>query len=391
MVEVTHYFMHAGQEAGLMEYAEKRALAARRHGGTILADFSPVGAGQGAVPDRIVIGKFPSSLAYDAFSQDAVLAALKPLCETAVREMVTYHSPSDPVPEAETPTLIEGKTLVSGGVALPQVGSWDEENLNFQTLYFDKPIFENVENVLDTIVSRSVDPVYDQMRSLYENWEAAQDRRVIFIHTYLLMTGNMRTALKAGEFYDNRWVGELLDRFAVYYFNALEAYETAWFSSPMPWRIAFQAAEKQEIMTFQHLLLGVNAHINFDLFATLLDMLLPEWESLSLEQREERYQDHTHVNTIIEQTMDVVQQEIIARYSPMLDRLQKATGEFDDWMVSWLISHWRDQVWKHAVSYLETADRDERAQIVDAVEYITVQRADAILFKKSPLGMAALL
>ena len=49
----------------------------------------------------------------------------------------------------------------------------------------------------------------------------------------------------------------------------------------------------------QNLLLGINAHINYDLVLTIYDMPAPEWERLTEEQRRRRFQDHCTVNVII--------------------------------------------------------------------------------------------
>ncbi|HTP10506.1 MAG TPA: DUF5995 family protein, partial [Anaerolineae bacterium] len=108
-------------------------------------------------------------------------------------------------------------------------------------------------------------PVLSRMTTLVDQWEAAHDRRAIFLGCYRLMTRNMLDAIEAGRFHDGAWVARLLERFADYYFAALERFEQDESSAPVVWKLAFDATRDEKVMTLQHLLLGVNAHINHDL------------------------------------------------------------------------------------------------------------------------------
>lgn len=65
-------------------------------------------------------------------------------------------------------------------------------------------------------------PTIDRMNCLVRAWEEARDRRAVFLGCYALMTGNMLRAVEAGRFRDPEWTGRLLERFAAYYFTALE-------------------------------------------------------------------------------------------------------------------------------------------------------------------------
>src|SRR5512139_1823070 len=98
-------------------------------------------------------------------------------------------------------------------------------------------------------------PVLIRMTNLVEQWEAAQDRRAIFLGCYRLMTHNMLDAIDAGRFHDGTWVARLLERFADYYFVALERFEQDEASTPPVWKLAFDATRDENVMTLQHLLL----------------------------------------------------------------------------------------------------------------------------------------
>jgi hypothetical protein len=225
------------------------------------------------------------------------------------------------------------------------------------------------------------DPVFLRMNSLVGGWEAAGDRRSIFLSCYSIMTRNMFQLLESGIFRDPAWVNHLLNDFAGYYFRALENYENSNEASPQVWRIAFNAARQPQVMPVQHLILGVNAHINYDLVLTLVDMLEHEWTALSPDKRMDRFHDHCAVNQVIARSIDEVQDTILERYSPALNLIDRTFGRLDEWMISSLITRWREQVWRQAVQCMEAASPDEKTGSIRQVEAASLQKAQWILLK----------
>jgi hypothetical protein len=212
-----------------------------------------------------------------------------------------------------------------------------------------------------------------------QQWEAAHDRRSIFLGCYAMMTGNMLDALDAGRFADDAWVARLLQRFAEYYFDALELYEARKPETPRVWQLAHDAAQHEHVMTVQHLLIGVNAHINYDLVFAVAELLSPEWDTLTAAQRDQRHADYDLVNAIIGETIDRVQDQILEVRSPWLDVIDKLLGPVDEWLISQVISRWRDDVWRQAVHYVETATPAEREALRHAVEAEALRLGRAIL------------
>ncbi len=210
--------------------------------------------------------------------------------------------------------------------------------------------------------------VLARMTALVDQWEAAQDRRAIFLGCYRLMTRNMLDAIEADRFHDAAWVSDLLHCFSDYYFHALDLYEQASQATPQVWKLAHDATRDAEVTTLQHLLLGVNAHINFDLVFALYDQLAPEWDSLSAEQRAQRHADHEMVNRIIGETVDAVQDQVIDRHAPWFKVIDVLLGPTDEWLTSHLISHWREEVWEHTMHYLELTTLEERAALRQHIE-----------------------
>lgn len=233
--------------------------------------------------------------------------------------------------------------------------------------------------------------VEKHMQALVERWELASNQQAVFLRCYWMMTENMLAAIKDGEFFDDDWVNKLLHHFASYYFAAQETYELNPGNAPPVWRIAFDATRNSSASVLHHLILGVNAHITYDLVLTLVDILTPEWAALSENQRQKRYADHSQVNTIIARTIDAVQDTVVEHAIPEMDIVDKILGPVDEWVISHLIAHWRDDVWQAAIRLIETGNADEQALLLQEIETRTMRRADTILGRKSLLALADLL
>jgi len=204
------------------------------------------------------------------------------------------------------------------------------------------------------------------------------------------MTRNTLSAIDLGEFEDAPWVSALLRRFADYYFAALETYERSLPDTPTVWLYAFNPAYLADAHPLQHLILGVNAHINYDLVFALEDLLAPEWLRLPSDRRRLRYRDHCHVNAIIAQTIDSVQDWVVERYTPAVGAVDAWMGRLDEWMISRLITAWRDQVWTSATRLVELPADSERQAFRWELERSSVHRARAILGESGLAGLAKL-
>jgi len=96
--------------------------------------------------------------------------------------------------------------------------------------------------------------------------EAAEQRRRLgyFVALYRDVTARVDAAIEGGEFQDDARMVRLDVAFAQRYLDALKARGTE-AGPPHAWARTFQAAERWRPLILQHLLLGINAHVNLDL------------------------------------------------------------------------------------------------------------------------------
>jgi hypothetical protein len=143
---------------------------------------------------------------------------------------------------------------------------------------------------------RTIERLLARMDGLVAELEAEQDTGRWFLATYTRTTRAVGAALEDGFFEDPAWVEEWDVVFADLYLDALEAYRRAPQEAPRPWRIAFRA--DPALPPEAHVLLGMNAHINYDLPQALLAMIPPEaFDDPRLLDRRRR--DHERIDHVL--------------------------------------------------------------------------------------------
>lgn len=217
-----------------------------------------------------------------------------------------------------------------------------------------------------------------RMDALLAEWKEDGDRRDVFLRCYRMMTANMHTAIGSHHFTDSVWVAQLLHRFADYYFDALTRWNADPTDAPPVWQRAHALARDNDDAVVQMLLLGVNAHINYDLVLTVDELLAGEWCRMLPHERAARHDDYCRVNAIIASTIDAVQDEILSPSLPLAALLDRVMGRLDEYLISRLITSWRDHTWESAIALVDAPDADARTRIIGEVEHRALRMADSI-------------
>lgn len=220
--------------------------------------------------------------------------------------------------------------------------------------------------------------VLNHMRDQVRQWREVSDQRAVFLSCYSMMTANMLAAVDRREFSDNAWTKNFISRFADYYFEALIAYDCQSAATPRVWRVAHDTCRQQNVWPIQTLLLGINAHINYDLVLAVEELLRPEWSELSSARRAERLADYLYVNDIIARTIDEVQDTVLEPEMPSMRLIDIAFGPADEWLLSRLLRRWRGQVWHDAMRLVATTGAQPRDRAIHEIETTALSRARAI-------------
>ena len=135
------------------------------------------------------------------------------------------------------------------------------------------------------------------------------DRRSVFLTVYAAMTETVHGGLQRHRFADPAWVEAYLVAFAERYRAAFVAFESGRLDEvPSPWLVGFDASLGGETLVIQDALLGVNAHINYDLAHTLCDVGIDP-------DRASKRADHDAVNGVLADLVDAVQSALAATYA----------------------------------------------------------------------------
>lgn len=182
------------------------------------------------------------------------------------------------------------------------------------------------------------------------------DRRAIFATAYAWMTSSIDAQIDAEVFDDPGWVVELTAVFAEYYRQALSE-QARGGTSPRCWEIALEATDT---VVLQDLLLGMNAHITYDLPLALAELVGPLCRAQCL-------RDYRRILTAIRGAIEIIQVQIVSRYAPGLRLLEHAFAGVDDWLTYHVIRLYREDAWRQGMLMIDhPQDRPELVAKIDA-------------------------
>jgi hypothetical protein len=150
-------------------------------------------------------------------------------------------------------------------------------------------------------------PIADVVARMQERLDVLPEElahRRFFLGTYLRTTQAVGRAIDRARFEDPEWV-ELWDvKFAELYLQALDGDLVA-----RPWQLAFDAPP--ELPALAHVLLGINAHVNYDLPQALLAVISDD-EFLDQQVMDRRRRDHERIDGVLAERVGAEDDELAA-------------------------------------------------------------------------------
>jgi hypothetical protein len=176
----------------------------------------------------------------------------------------------------------------------------------------------------------SIDGVVAAMQDRLDALTPEQEHRREFLGTYRRTTLAVGAAVSDGVFDDGPWVEAWDVAFANLYLAALDA-DLSGGRVPRPWRLAFEAP--WDLKPLQHVLLGINAHINYDLPQALL-AVISDADFTDPAVVDRRRRDHERIDGVLSGRVAAEDSELAARSArSLLDRVlqplnQRASKRF---------------------------------------------------------------
>lgn len=206
----------------------------------------------------------------------------------------------------------------------------------------------NIERNMTTSIPsyQRIDEIIAQMDSVIERCIRERSRLGYFAVLYRNVTVRVRDAIAEGRFEN----GPRMERFDVIFASRyLDAIERFWRNQQpsASWTAVFHAREAWSPIVLQHLLLGMHAHINFDL-AIAAAQAAPGSELPALKR------DFDEITILLNEMTDNVQDRLHA-VSPWLGLIDYAGGRTDEQVLAFGMKAARDLAWKVARALSATA------------------------------------
>ena len=187
--------------------------------------------------------------------------------------------------------------------------------------------------------ARTIDEVLEHLDEIVDLARREKSRLGYFAALYRNVTIKVKEGILAGSFEDGARMERFDVAFANLYLDALERYRRGEEPSKC-WRTSFRAAQSWHPIVLQHLLLGINAHINLDL-GIAAARTSPGKQLAGLRQ------DFDSINDILSAMLDDVQGKLTL-VSPWMSLIDLAGGRTDEAILNFSIKRAREAAWRVA-------------------------------------------
>lgn len=224
------------------------------------------------------------------------------------------------------------------------------------------------------MAATDIDGVLAELTRIVDRAERDELRTGYFAALYREVTRRVKADLETGRFSDPTRMERLDVVFANRYLEALSRYRDGG-SPTRSWEVALEATTRWSPLILQHLLAGMNAHINLDL-GIAAEEVSPEGELGELED------DFAEINDILGRMIDGVQRRLVP-FSPWIGVLDRVGGEADEVVSNFCLRKARRDAWSFARA-LSKAGSDQRPVFIEEKDRETARRTEKILDPGGP-------
>jgi len=203
--------------------------------------------------------------------------------------------------------------------------------------------------------TETIDQVIDQLADIIDWSRKTKSRLGYFAALYRKVTIKVKEGI-AENFFDD---GERMERLDIIFANRYLAAVEAYRNNAQPtncWIYSFQVAKQRWPIVLQHLLLGMNAHINLDL-GIAAARTVPSTELQSL------HEDFNRINEILAGLVGDVQNDL-AQIWPILRLMNRYLGNTQTAIINFSMEKARDNAWSVAERLAPLAESAQKVEIV---------------------------
>jgi Family of unknown function (DUF5995) len=183
---------------------------------------------------------------------------------------------------------------------------------------------------------QTIQEVIIRLEKIIEDSITHNDPKGFFAVLYYKVTKRVAEGIQKKEFDDNAMMEKLDVVFANRYIDAYDAYINKKTCSKS-WLIAFDACRENKSMVLQHILAGINAHIN-------LDLGIAANETVASSSIESLKKNFYQINQVLNDMIDDVKNDI-SRMAPGFKWFMPLAKKLDEKLIQFSIVVARDGAW----------------------------------------------
>ena len=233
---------------------------------------------------------------------------------------------------------------------------------------------------ISPVAAQSIDEIIAQMDQVIARCRQARNQLGYFAVLYRNVTLRVRDGIAAGRFEDGPRMERLDVIFAHRYLDALDCF---WHGDTptQSWLFTFQSAQAWRPIILQHMLLGMNAHINLDL-AIAAAQAAPGDQLPGLEY------DFKEITVLLDEMVQGMEQRI-EKVSPWFLLLDRLGGRTNEQVCGFAMQQARDLAWLVAERLSKTPpeELDQTIALHDLVVAALAHRIRTSIGLKLNLGL----
>lgn len=200
----------------------------------------------------------------------------------------------------------------------------------------------------------TIDEVIQLLDEIIEVSKQEQCAIGLFTTLYREVTMQIKNGIETGLFQNPERMEKLDVIFANRYLKAYYQFKAKEKCSEC-WEFSFIKGEEYWSIVVQHLLLGINAHVNLDLGIACAEVSTPE--SIF-----DLHSDYNKINEILSNLVEGVEKCLVEIW-PTLTYILKLSGKIDNFFIDFSMKTARDGAWKYATEFVLLPENQREASI----------------------------
>lgn len=201
---------------------------------------------------------------------------------------------------------------------------------------------------------KTIDDVLKALDDIIQESKENNSPLGYFAALYRKVTQKVKDGIAEGFFDDGPRMEKLDVIFASRYIDAYNEYQNNQ-TPTLSWVKAFDLSKKYWPIVLQHLLIGMNAHIN-------LDLGIAAAEVMKGKDIQNLKGDFDKINKVLASLVSDVEKDL-SQIWPTLKKILKWTGKLDTFLINFSMEVARDGAWDFAVKFAGTPENEQAALI----------------------------